>query len=293
MYYRRKILLALLERAKTREISKLSLQKLLFLFCQKQKNTVYDFIPYHYGCYSFTANKDLSLLSNYYNLLEDNKTTWRLITKENYLNHLSINDTEIIENIFFDYEEEKQSQLLLTIYKKYPYYAIRSKRILSDSELIRIQNERKLISSQSSSTLFTLGYEGKSIEQYLNELIRNNISLLIDIRKNPLSRKYGFSKNQLKNYCEAVEIKYYHFPELGIESALRQDLTDFESYTKLFEIYRENLEFKTEELNTILQLLIEFKRVALTCFEKDHSQCHRSILADRINFQINIPVKHL
>ena len=293
MYYRRKILLAIVAKTKAKKISKLSLQKLLFLFCQNQKNAVYDFIPYHYGCYSFTANKDLSLLADYYHLLEDNKKAWSLKREQNYIDQLSIDDAEILEYIFTTYEEENQSHLLSIIYQNYPYFAISSKRILSDSELVGIQNEKKIISSQISSTLFTIGYESKSIEQYLNQLIRNNISLLIDIRRNPLSKKYGFSKNQLKNYCDAVGIKYYHFPELGIDSALRQELTDFESYTELFETYKKNLNSKMKELNQVYDLIKKFKRAALTCFEKDHSFCHRSILANQINFQLNMPVKHL
>ncbi|WP_348602891.1 DUF488 family protein [Bartonella tribocorum] len=41
---------------------------------------------------------------------------------------------------------------------------------------------------------FTIGYEGKSLENYLNCLLENNIKILCDVRKNPISRKYGFSK---------------------------------------------------------------------------------------------------
>ncbi|WP_200885350.1 DUF488 family protein [Jejuia pallidilutea] len=62
-------------------------------------------------------------------------------------------------------------------------------------------------SFENDITLFTIGYEGISLEHYLNKLIRNNIKLLCDVRKNALSMKYGFSKSQLKNACEGVCIK--------------------------------------------------------------------------------------
>lgn len=51
MYYRRKILMTILEKSPNRQISKLSLQKILFLF-SLQKEEYYSFIPYQYGCFS-------------------------------------------------------------------------------------------------------------------------------------------------------------------------------------------------------------------------------------------------
>ncbi len=62
MFYRRKIILALLEIFE-RQIDKISLQKLLFLFTKRQTQPAYDFIPYHYGCFSYSANADLTALA--------------------------------------------------------------------------------------------------------------------------------------------------------------------------------------------------------------------------------------
>ncbi|WP_375668511.1 MULTISPECIES: DUF488 family protein [unclassified Bartonella] len=55
---------------------------------------------------------------------------------------------------------------------------------------------------------FTIGYERKSFENYFNQLIKNNIKLLYDIRKNPISRKYGFSKRQLEKVVNNIDIEY-------------------------------------------------------------------------------------
>ena len=74
MYYRRKILLSILERSKNQTITKLSLQKILFLFSKKQTNPVFDFVPYKQGCFSFQANKDLSVLETHYQQIENYKT---------------------------------------------------------------------------------------------------------------------------------------------------------------------------------------------------------------------------
>ncbi|MES2799308.1 MAG: hypothetical protein V4638_04775 [Bacteroidota bacterium] len=41
------------------ELDKIRLQKLLFMVSERQQNKAYDFIPYKYGCFSYSANADL------------------------------------------------------------------------------------------------------------------------------------------------------------------------------------------------------------------------------------------
>ena len=62
------------------------------------------------------------------------------------------------------------------------------------------------------------------IEAFINNLIQNDIRLLCDVRKNPLSRKFGFSKGKLSHILDTIGIKYVHIPDLGIESDKRRSL---------------------------------------------------------------------
>ncbi|HBN05224.1 MAG TPA: hypothetical protein DD434_05475, partial [Bacteroidales bacterium] len=64
MYYRRKILLALLSLFGGKLTAK-QLQKYLFLFTRLQDTKSFDFVPYHYGCFSFQANQDIATLTTY------------------------------------------------------------------------------------------------------------------------------------------------------------------------------------------------------------------------------------
>ena len=88
------------------------------------------------------------------------------------------------------------------VYRLYPYYAIKSKildRVLPDKkDQIAIQNARPVNVGQA---LFTIGYEGDSVDGCLERLIRHGVRLLCDVRRNPLIRKTGFSKGQLSSYC--------------------------------------------------------------------------------------------
>ena len=64
LYYRRKILLALLE-VFDGQLTAKSLQKYLFLFTRSQNGKSFDFVPYRYGCFSFQANQDISTMAKY------------------------------------------------------------------------------------------------------------------------------------------------------------------------------------------------------------------------------------
>ena len=112
--------------------------------------------------------------------------------------------------------------------------------------------------------------------------------------KNPLSRKYGFSKRTLQNACESLNIKYIHFPELGIVSEKRQNLKTQKDYNILFDEYDKTvLEEQSNALKLLSDLLNNYKRIALTCFEAAPQKCHRSRVANAVIRGKNYPLTHI
>lgn len=186
--------------------------------------------------------------------------------------------------------------LMKHTYINFPFYAIRSEvaeSILTNVELEKVANARP---HGDKTVLFTIGYEGISLEEYLVRLLKNDVRVLVDVRNSAMSMKYGFNKNQLKKYCANLGIEYVHIPEVGIQSDQRQELNTQSDYDKLFINYRENnLSKTTDYQNKILELLKERKRIALTCFEANICQCHRKHLAEAIeNLQgFEYEVKHI
>ena len=273
MYYRRKIMLALLE-AWGGKLSNTTFQKLLFLFCQLQENPSFDFVPYKYGCFSFQSYIDRRALIYYGILAKDGY--WHKIDTKKYCEELKGNDKKKIDILRKSFGNFSQEQLIHHVYKNYPYYAIRSEiaeKHLNKSEIEKV-NEEKV--TDNSYCLSTIGYEGISIDVYLNKLIKNNIKLVCDIRKNPISMKYGFSKQQLKKHLEKISIDYVHIPDLGIESEKRKDLRSQEDYEHLFNWYEKKiLPNKDYFLKLLIEYLRKYKRIALTCFEASHLNCHR------------------
>lgn len=281
MFYRRKIILALLQLFDG-ELDKIRLQKLLFLFAKKQAKAEYDFIPYKFGCFSYSANADMTAMVTR-GFLTENEKSFAKNDSTNYLTQLKPADLKVLQEVKTLYGKMNANALMRHTYINFPFYAIKSEvaeNILNSEELERVNKAKP---NGNETVLFTIGYEGISLEEYLVRLVKSNIRVLVDVRNNPLSMKYGFSKNQLKKYCASLGIDYVHIPEVGIKGDQRQELNNQGDYDKLFAAYRQNnLTQTTTHQNQILNLLKQYGRIALTCFEANICQCHRKHLAEAI-----------
>lgn len=293
MFYRQKIMLALIE-FYGGKLSNTDLEKLLFLFCQTTKQNYYDFFPYKYGPFSFTSYHDKRKLTEK-GLLKSTEN-FELVTSTSYIEKLKVKDRATMRNFVSRTLKLRGEDLIRKAYLEYPHYACRSEiaqTLLTQEEYNSISRFWNLDIQQ---TLFTIGYEGSSIDHYLNRLLMNNISVLIDVRKNPLSRKHGFSRRSLQAYLEKVGVQYYHFPELGITSSLRKGLSGEQSYKELFDYYAATiLPEQKPVLDKIKQLLFEKHRVALTCFEAEYRMCHRHKITElfETDTSLAMPIIHI
>lgn len=281
MFYRRKLILSLLQTFGGK-IEKDRFQELLFLLTRRQQKPEYDFVPSRVSCYSFSANADIETMMKKGMLKEKDQFITRT-DKEDYIEQLQPEDRAILPEIKSEYAKMNVENLMRYIFHNYPFYAIKSdiaEKILGKKELKKVKVAQP---KRRGTILFTIGYEGISPEEYLVRLLQHDIKVLVDVRNNPLSMKFGFSKNQLKTFCESLHIAYAHFPEVGIQSDQRHGLSSRADYDKLFEKYRkENLPSTKKVQKEILNLLMQSKRIALTCFEADVQQCHRKYLAEAI-----------
>jgi len=298
MFYRRKIILALLQ-AFGGQLNRIDFQKLLFLYTKFQSKKDFDFVPYLYGCYSFQAYDDLKTMIKYAQVSEvvvQDKQYWKVEDKIDYTKLLNEKDKHTLSYIKNTFSKYSTDALIKHTYLNYPYYAIKStiaEKVLSKDEFLKV---KKQIPKKDTNMLFTIGYEGISLEAYLNKLIINDVKLLVDVRRNPLSMKNGFSKNQLKRACENLGIIYAHIPELGIASDKRQSLNSQSDYNKLFKEYeKDTLPKNKPAIREVYELIEKHKRVALTCFEANYCQCHRGSVAKAITLlpEWSYELKHL
>ena len=126
--------------------------------------------------------------------------------------------------------------------------------------------------------LFTIGYEGVTMDEFLSALREAGVERVIDVRALPLSRRPGFSKTPLKNALAEAGIEYVHLRALGTPAEGRAAARA--GHQKLLEtIYAAQLELPeaivaAEEMKA----LATARPSALLCYERDPGGCHRTLL---------------
>lgn len=293
---RKRILLAILEKMGG-SLSAIQMQKYLFLYVKLGGEKIYDFVPYRYGCFSFQANKDIVALASdgYVNVEGQGRDVrYRLSVFGGMAGTLDIFDQEVISSLHREFGHMTQDELISYTYRKWPFTAINSviKEELLDEESLEKVRLLKARYERQDSVLFTIGYEGFTLEAFLRQLISNDVRVLCDVRKNAISRKYGFSKSTLLKACLGVGIDYVHVPELGIDSHLRQSLSCQDDYDMLFDHYEKTTLLNGgNHLDHVRGLLSSEKRVCLMCFEKDPRQCHRTRIAGALMSRPDVEYK--
>ncbi len=144
-------------------------------------------------------------------------------------------------------------------------------------------------------TFYTVGYEGLDIQDFVALLKKNKIRKLIDIRKNPVSRKKGFSKSRLNEALLAAGIEYHHFGSLGVPTEWRKkQKAELITRKKMFSDYVKKILPKEEDtINQVIRLGKARGRAALLCYEEDPLDCHRSLLLEKVQAQHKAKVVHI
>ena len=133
----------------------------------------------------------------------------------------------------------------------------------------------------NSNKLFTIGYEGRDIEEFIDQLKGQNVTRLIDVREIPISRKKGFSKSALRERLNNENIDYVHMKSLGSPSSIRNKLKLDWNYDRFFESYSNYLSTNVDIIEEIHEYISDGTN-CIMCFERAAEKCHRSVVANRI-----------
>jgi len=144
----------------------------------------------------------------------------------------------------------------------------------------------------SLKEFFTLGYAGHTVASMASLLRTHGVELLIDVRRNPTSRKPGFSKRSLEEYLPTVGIQYVHYPGLGTPVYIRRHYNMRNDILMALRAYRKYLQSRKQQVMTLLGTFSS-KRFCLLCLEKDPRVCHRSIIAEMLAEVANCAPIHL
>lgn len=155
--------------------------------------------------------------------------------------------------------------------------------IMTDGETISMSKPKNEEAPVIANTVFTIGYESRTVEKFIARLKTHGVQQVIDVRERPLSRKKGFSKTALKTLLEEADINYVHMPELGSPYDIRQDLRNGGSESAFFDKYEKYVD---DEVPSEIDLLDEYAASmpsALMCFELSSIHCHRKTLAKKLS----------
>jgi uncharacterized protein YwgA len=271
-------------------VSATQLQKYIFLLRKEtvlcHDSTFYEFLPYRFGPYSFAAQREIETLTayGYIQSAGSSHSITALGRIEAY--RVDADTARAVLTVVSTYGKKPLHNLLKDVYTRYPWFATKS-------ELVDLIPNGIAMPKTAPPAVYTIGYENCSVDGFLNRLIRAGIQRIIDVRSNPVSRKYGFARSTLAGLGAKMGLCYSHFPELGISSDKRKAATTKPDFTELFSFYEQRvLPSRTTEIANVAELM-KLTPSVLLCMEKEAADCHRSRLATRIACLTSLGLVHL
>lgn len=133
------------------------------------------------------------------------------------------------------------------------------------------------------------GYEGRTIDEYISDLLAWNVQTLVDVRLNAISRKKGFSKRALSEALSNAGITYLHRPSLGNPKDNRDGFWNPGSAAA--EVAHKNFRaaLEGEEAQAAIQEIAHLastEQIVLLCFESDERCCHRALVREAVNDEL-------
>lgn len=127
-------------------------------------------------------------------------------------------------------------------------------------------------------TIYTIGYEGVTMAEFIATLQGAGVRRVIDVRALPLSRRPGFSKSPLAASLKEAGIDYVHLKALGTPKRGR-DAAKKGDVATLRAVYDDQLALPEAQAAAarMLDLAAEMPS-ALLCYERDPCHCHRTLL---------------
>jgi len=280
MLNRQKVLLEIL-RIAGRPVSKIEMMKWCFLLRMEMPSAggsaFYEFLPYHYGPYSFALHRDLAELSatGFVKELADTWESSALSAEGGATAGAVVSDAlRVVDR----YRSTSEWDLTDEVYARHPYFTVNSRR-------------RQLMARPMADIrVYTVGYEGRQIDGLLNLLVSEGIRRLIDVRSNPVARRFGFHKSTLNRLCGHLQLEYVHVPQLGIPSSERRVERSRED---LFAEYVAGIVPSHPEAVQQVAGWMSERPSALMCMEALPCDCHRSRLATVIAQRTGLVIRHL
>ena len=128
--------------------------------------------------------------------------------------------------------------------------------------------------------VFTIGFTGKSAEDFFSRLRKSGAKRVVDVRLNNVSQLAGFSKrDDLKYFLkQIVRIEYIHAPLLA---PTQEMLDEYRKSKAGWDVYARKFNHLLEERRIEHEISPELiKGGCLLCSEDQPHHCHRRLVAE-------------
>lgn len=142
----------------------------------------------------------------------------------------------------------------------------------------QVQDLGMMAEPPAPSTVVSIGYEQRTIEDLVELLQSHGVAVLVDVRLNPISRKKGFSKKALASALIDAGIEYRHERDLGNPKDNREPFR--RGLRSARDRYINHILNGTAAVYTDIIKLALSTRIALLCYERNHNSCHRSCILE-------------
>ncbi len=285
MLNRQKILLLMLKHA-GRPVQRVELMKWCFLLRHESEtkggSSFYDFVSYKVGPFSFALYQEIEKLESMSYVLAYGDQAWEFnpALASATAGVGSAVEREVTK-VVRDFGRLSSNDLLDYVYQRHPAFTVNSER------------QKLAPRPKTEVAVYTAGYEGTSIDGFLNLLVECGIERLVDVRNNPTSRRYGFHKSTLNRLVNRLGIEYRHFAELGIQSEVRQLFPADGDREIMFGTYEVTTLTKEAAAVSAVSELVRERPSVLVCMEANPLHCHRSRLAKPVSELTGLPIIHL
>lgn len=138
--------------------------------------------------------------------------------------------------------------------------------------------------------IVSVGYEGRTLEEFVQSLTQLGVHTVADVRLNAISRKPGFSKGRLCAALDAAGIGYVHLRGLGNPKSNREPFWA----GRLDEgrrVFKQGLG-QADAVRDLrgLEMRAQDEVVAVLCFEASPERCHRQVVIDEVVASSAVPV---
>jgi uncharacterized protein (DUF488 family) len=130
-----------------------------------------------------------------------------------------------------------------------------------------------------SGRIYSVGYEGMTVGGLVERLSGSQVSVVVDVRLNPTSRRPGFSRRQLSDALAKAGIEYVHEKELGNPPDNRDSFRNGDPASGRKRMRSLLTNGASDALDRVV-VLASTKRIAVLCVEREHNRCHRDVIAD-------------